>query len=51
MNEEIKERLEYLRCEIQEERISFEEIVELNRLSEYVDSSDIELMQWITNKR
>ena len=51
ITKEIKDRLDYLRVEIQEERISFEEIVELNRLCDYVDSEDVELMQWITNKR
>ena len=42
----IIERLEYLREEIQNERISYGEIIELNNLKKYIDKSDIELLQW-----
>ena len=42
----IKERLEELRIEIQNERISLGEIIELQSLIEHIDSSDIELLQW-----
>lgn len=41
-----KERLEYLRGEIEAERISYEEIVELQSLRKYIDSSDVLLLQW-----
>lgn len=39
-----KERLEYLRGEIRAERISYEELVELQNLRDYIDPSDIELL-------
>jgi hypothetical protein len=42
----IKERLEELRIEIQNERISQGEIIELQSLVEHIDSSDVELLQW-----
>jgi hypothetical protein len=42
----IVERLEYLREEIQNERISYGEIIELNNLKKYIDKNDIELLQW-----
>ncbi len=42
----IKKRLEYLRKEIRAERISYGEIAELQSLSEHIDSSDVELLQW-----
>ena len=40
------ERLEYLRGEIRAERISYGEIAELESLAEYIDPSDVELLQW-----
>ena len=43
---EAKERLEYLRQEIRAERISYGEIVELQNLIQYIDPSDVELLQW-----
>lgn len=43
---EAKKRLKYLRQEIRNERISYEEIAELQSLSKYIESSDIELLQW-----
>lgn len=43
--EEIKERLEYLRGELREERISQGELIELESLVKYIDKDDIELLQ------
>lgn len=43
---QINERLEYLREEIQNERISYAEIIELNNLKQYIQENDIELLQW-----
>lgn len=40
------ERLEYLRGEIRAERISYGEIAELKFLADYIDPSDVELLQW-----
>lgn len=42
----IKERLEYLRGEIEAERISYGEIIELQSLSDYIDPSDVVLREW-----
>lgn len=42
----IQQRLEYLRGEIQAERISYGEIAELQSLAAYIDSGDVELLQW-----
>jgi hypothetical protein len=42
----IVERLEYFREEIQNERISYGEIIELNNLKKYIDKNDVELLQW-----
>jgi hypothetical protein len=42
----IKERLEYLRGEIKAERISYSEIAELQSLAEYIDPSDVVLLEW-----
>lgn len=44
--DEIKERLEYLRGEINAERISTSELVELEGLSKYIDESDVQLREW-----
>jgi len=44
--ESIKQRLEELRIEIQNERISIGEIIELQLLIEHIDSGDVELLQW-----
>ena len=41
----VKERLEYLREELREERISYRELAELQSLVEYIDSDDVELLQ------
>lgn len=43
--EQIKQRLEYLRTELRNERISYEEICELQSLSEHIDPSDVELLE------
>lgn len=39
-------RLEYLRGEIEAERISYGEIAELQSLAQYIDPSDLVLLQW-----
>lgn len=44
--QQIKDRLEYLRGEIEAERISYEEISELESLVEYIDSDDVVLLEW-----
>ena len=41
-----KERLEYLRKQIQNECISYGEIAELQSLKEHIDAGDIELLEW-----
>jgi len=46
VSDTIKKRLEYFREEIKAERISQQEILELQSLSEYIDISDVELLQW-----
>lgn len=42
----IKQRLEYLRGEIIEQRISYLELVELQDLADYIQEDDVELLQW-----
>ena len=42
----IKERLEYLRKEIEAERISYGEIFELQSLAKHIDPSDVLLLEW-----
>lgn len=44
--ENIKIRLEYLRGEIQVERISYSEIAELQSLARYIEQSDVLLLEW-----
>ncbi len=39
-------RLEYLRSQIRAERISYGEIVELQSLTDEIDLSDVELLEW-----
>ena len=46
MSNEIKERLEYLRQEIINERISYGEIAELQSLKKHIDKGDILLLEW-----
>jgi len=45
-NEEIKKRLEYLRKEIEAERINYGEIAELQSLVKYIDKGDVVLLVW-----
>jgi len=40
----ISRRLEYLRGELKAERISYEELVELQNLITYIDPDDVELL-------
>ena len=42
----IKRRLEYLRKEIENERISYGEISELQDLADYIDPDDVLLLEW-----
>jgi len=41
----IKQRLEYLREELRQERISYDELIELQSLVEHIDLSDVELLE------
>jgi len=41
----IKERLEYLRTELREERISYGELAELQSLAEHIEEGDVELLE------
>ena len=43
----VKQRLEELRVEIQAERISLGEILELQSLAKHIDKGDVELLQWV----
>ena len=43
----IKQELEYLRNELRNEQISYGELLELESLREFIDESDIELLQAI----
>lgn len=42
----VKDRLEYLRGEIEAERISWGEISELQGLAEHIDPGDVQLLEW-----
>jgi hypothetical protein len=42
----IQKRLDYLRGEIEAERISYGEIAELQSLAEHIDPSDTALLEW-----
>lgn len=42
----VQERLEYLREQINNENISYEEIAELQSLAKYIDPSDVQLLEW-----
>lgn len=44
--QEAKERLEYLRDEIEKECISYGEIAELRDLIPYIEKDDVILLQW-----
>jgi hypothetical protein len=41
----IKKRLEYLRGEIRAERISYDELAELQSLTKSIDPEDVELLE------
>ena len=41
----IKHRLKYLRGEIEANRISYEELAELQSLAKHIDKSDIQLLE------
>jgi hypothetical protein len=41
-----RKRLEELRTEIREERISYGEIAELSSLVEFIEDGDVELLEW-----
>ena len=41
-----KKRLEYLRGEIEAERISYDEIHELQSLADHIEADDVLLLQW-----
>ena len=41
----IKDRLEYLRGELEAERISYGELHELQSLAEYIDEGDVQLLE------
>lgn len=45
-NKKIKSRLEYIRGEIEAERVSYGEIAELQSLVKYIDPADILLLEW-----
>lgn len=42
---EIRERLEYLRGELRAERISYGELAELQDLAEHIEEGDVELLE------
>ncbi len=44
--EQAKARLEYLRGEIEAERISYGEIAELQGLVEFIEPGDVLLLEW-----
>lgn len=44
-NAEIRDRLEYLRGELRAERISYDELHELQSLAEYIEDGDTELLE------
>ena len=45
-NDDVLARLEHLRSAIHAENISYGELSELQSLVEYIDPSDVELLQW-----
>ena len=44
--DDIKARLEYLRGEIEAERISQDELLELQSLAAHIEPGDVQLLQW-----
>lgn len=45
MKDKTNERLEYLRKELREERISYSELVELQMMVQSIESDDVELLE------
>jgi hypothetical protein len=45
-DEKIKQRLAYLKKQIEQENISYGEIAELQSLAEHIDKSDTLLLEW-----
>jgi hypothetical protein len=45
-DKQTKSRLEYLRGEIKAERISYNDIAELQSLVDYIDKDDVLLLEW-----
>jgi len=45
MTQSIQQRLEYLRGQLRAERISYDELHELQSLAKYIDPSDVELLE------
>ena len=45
-SESVADRLEYLRSQIEAERISWFEIAELQGLAEHIDPADVQLLEW-----
>jgi hypothetical protein len=41
-----RERLEYLREQIEKEQISYSEIAELQSLAKYIDKGNVLLLEW-----
>ena len=46
-----KQRVEYLREQIENENISYGEIIELQSLRKYIDDGDVQLLQWIEEEQ
>jgi hypothetical protein len=44
--QQAKIRLEYLRGEIEAERISYDELFELQSLTKYIEPGDVVLLEW-----
>lgn len=45
MNDDIKQRLEYLRGELRAERISWGDLAELQDLADHIEPGDVELLE------
>jgi len=45
MDKQIKQRLEYLRGELRAERLSYDELAELQSLASYIAPDDVELLE------
>ena len=46
-----KQRVEYLREQIENENISYGEIIELQSLRKYIEDGDVQLLQWIEEEQ